>query len=354
MSILPLPVTMPQSKSRMDMACIFGSARNHQSQPTSSLPELASSPQPDCVDSESQEVGCFSSSAHRAPTPSRDLVTPTIVVSEDVTNIFMPHGATLSVPVAAHLQDAKLTAKADDSAVVELSQRVEQLVSLVVKMEQERTAREDIEHSLRREILTLHGEKEDLQMQVASLKEVLRTSMRRLNDCVDASAIAMDTERELRHEIEAKARRAEDRMKSLVEENDHLLQAKAAVENELSIVSADAKVWRSKIRATQNMQEVAMVTYHRCETLEKENSELRQVMHVFAKGSTSMIVQQLQIVIERLANELRDVKKRGASLLAEVKEDHIGENALVLDEMRTKTNALQVCSAEVIPHFLHI
>lgn len=322
MSILPAPVTMSQSKPRVNIG---------RKLPTSSGEHQ---------DSESQEFGWFSSTRPVVPS-SRELLTPIIVITEDTSSTtFDRVDCTLPVPAVAHLNDTKLPSPSDAS-VVGLAQKVGQLVSLVVNMEHDRGSRGNCEDVLRREIRTLHDQKDSLHLQVASLRKILRTSSRRLNDCVDASTVAMDMERGLRQEVEAKARRSEAQVKSLLDENAHLTRAKAAVERELVLAVADSKAWQNKVRAAQDMQEMAMTTYHRCEALEKENAELRQAMHVFAQGSTTVIVQQLQVMIERLSDDLAQQKKLNAATLSKDKKNYRDENTNMLGEMRKKTTVLQ-------------
>ena len=118
-----------------------------------------------------------------------------------------------------------------------------------------------------------------------------------MNDCVDASASALETERELRREVEARARRAEDRVVVLQNENAMFMQGKAKAEKEAARRIAEAKAWQEKLRGLQDAQEFAVRNIRTIEELEKENNELKTAMHAFARGSTEMIVLQMELII---------------------------------------------------------
>ena len=111
------------------------------------------------------------------------------------------------------------------------------LTSQIMKMQGERHARAATEDALRLELHNLTMEKDALRQHVHSLQEVVRSSSRRMNYCVDASASALETERELRREVEARARRAEDRVVVLQNENAMFMQGKAKAEKEAALAA---------------------------------------------------------------------------------------------------------------------
>ncbi|TFY52442.1 hypothetical protein EVJ58_g10013 [Rhodofomes roseus] len=344
MSFLPAPVTTPESRSRLTLdrlkkTATAGIKRSQSVRlPPSLSPHSTFSP---LRSGESRDFGWYSRPArpfpllhkkktlsldaacHGAPLLAFDLATPLAPIPSDV--------------------DEPRT-NAQGTAVVGLAQRVEELASQVLKMEKERNARCAAEGTLRLEMQTLTAEKESLRAQVVSLQVLIRSSSRRMNDCVDASTAALDTERELRHEVEARARRAEDRIIVLQNENAFLTQAKAKSEREATRRTADAKSWQEKVRTMQDSQELAVANIRKIEDLEKENCELKAAMHAFARGSTETIVLQLELIIERLRADLTRCKEREENQKVKGKENEFRRrDSCVLQEMRKTTQAIKAC-----------
>ena len=165
-----------------------------------------------------------------------------------------------------------------------------------------------------------------------------------MNVCIDASTSALETERGLRREVEARARRAEDRVVVLQNENAVLTQGKTKAEKEAARRIAEAKAWQEKLRSMQDAQELAVKNFRTIEELEKENTELKTAMHAFARGSTEMIVLQLELIIERLRADLARYRQQEDKPKPKGKENEFRRrDSIVLQEMRKTTQAIKVC-----------
>ncbi|KZT11361.1 uncharacterized protein LAESUDRAFT_809302 [Laetiporus sulphureus 93-53] len=343
MSILPAPVTMSTSKFRLGKRSTLNQTTLQMSH---SIPSLLSSPASSLyrlsrVYSESQELGWCSSPTPAYPFALRKPLVST-TTSEDSLRT-LTASPPLQKPFEGPCFDGdnaftQLT-KLEDVISVGLFERVEQLTSVMDKMQEEQDARQSAENDLRREIQSLLEQNNDLTLKLTHLESVARNPVKHINDCVDAAMIALENEKGLRRDMEAKARRADDRANSLLTENALLLQAKLALEKQINV---EAQMWQEKIADAQDMQEIAMAIFDHFDALQKEVDELKKVMHTFARGSTSAIVQDLQIVLKKTQDELELYKKREALAILNDKENRIGSrNTKVLDEMRKSTNAIR-------------
>ncbi|KAH9934749.1 uncharacterized protein B0H18DRAFT_1207437 [Fomitopsis serialis] len=336
MSLLPAPVTTPQSRSRLAMDKIAGIKRSQSVRLPPSTP--LRSPFSHCGNGNSGELGWYSRSARPFP-----LLHKKKTLSLDAAY----HGSLLpAFDSAATLppipSDDEPGTNAGGNVVVGLAQRVQVLAPQTLKTRNESDSRCATEDLLRLDIHNLTAEKDALRMQLTSLQGVIRSSSRRMNDCVDASTIALETERELRHEVEARARRAEDRIAVLQNENAVLAQAQVKAEKEAARRITDARAWQGKLRTMQDSQELAVENSRKIEELEKENCELKTAMHAFARGSTEMIVLQLELIIERLRADLARCKEQEENPKARGKENEFRRrDSCVLQEMRKTTQAIK-------------
>ncbi|KZT68115.1 hypothetical protein DAEQUDRAFT_757705 [Daedalea quercina L-15889] len=346
MSLLSTPVTTPEARTRfsMDKVKKTATANIKRSQSVRLPPPTAISRSPfrPSGNGELREPIRYSRSARPFPL----LHKKTLSLDAAYHATMLPHAAFDLVARLPPIPSDPVTT-AGGGLVVGLAQQAEELASQVFKMENERKARCAAEDTLRLEVRNLTSEKDALRMQVASLQEVIRSSSRRMNDCVDASASALETERELRREVEARARRAEDRTLVLQSENATLTQAKVKAEKEAARRIADAKAWQEKLRTMQDSQELAVRNSRRMEELEKENCELKKAMHAFARGSTEMIVLQLELIIERLRADLTRYREQEDKMTAKGKENEFRRrDSCVLQEMRKTTQAIKRRSQE--------
>ncbi|EPT06023.1 hypothetical protein FOMPIDRAFT_83893 [Fomitopsis schrenkii] len=340
MSLLPTPVSTPEARSRLSMdrmkKTVTAGIKRSQSVrlPPVATPRSLFTP----CGGEPRELLRYSRSTR--PFPSMHRKTLSLDVSRS--SILLPaFDATIPLPpIPSDVEE-----NVEGTVGASLAQRVELLTSQVNKMQSERNARAATEDALRLEVRNLALERETLRQHVHSLQGVVRSSSRRMNDCVDASASALETERELRREIEARARRAEDRILLLQNENAVLTQSKAKADKEAARCIADAKQWQEKLRAMQDTQALAVKNIRTIEELEEENTELKTAMHAFARGSTDIIVLQLELIIERLRADLTRYKAQQEKLKYKGKENEFRRrDSGVLQEMRKTTQAIKVSS----------
>lgn len=340
MSLLLTPDSTPDARPRLSMdkmkRSVTAGIKRSQSVKLSPVTTPRSLFTP-CGKGEPRESLRYSRSALLFPSKHRK----TLSLDIGRSSILLPIPAfDATTPLPPIMSDAE----EDENAVgVSLAHRVELLTSQVVKMRNERNAGASIEDALRLELRNLAAEKDTLRQHLHSLQGVVHSSSRRMNDCVDASASALDTERELRREIEARSRRAEDRILMLQNENAMLSQSKTIAEKEAVRRIADAKEWQEKLRTMQDAQELAVKNIRTIEKLEKENTELKTAMHAFAKGSTEVIVLQLELIIERLRADLTHCREQQDKRKPKGKENEFRKrDSCVLQEMRKTTQDIKV------------
>ena len=92
----------------------------------------------------------------------------------------------------------------------------------------------------------------------------------------------------------------------------------------------------------QDMQEVAIRAFARCNALETENEELKQAIDAFAEGSASSTVQQLQKVVANLTEEVMQYRKREGDLKEKDNLARDKENNSIIRAMRKQTRELKV------------
>ncbi|KIP08130.1 hypothetical protein PHLGIDRAFT_388474 [Phlebiopsis gigantea 11061_1 CR5-6] len=110
---------------------------------------------------------------------------------------------------------------------------------------------------------------------------------------------------------------------------------------DLANAREQGEAWKTLAQNVQEMQEMAMAAFERCNALEKENVELRHAMHAFAEGSASVTIQQLQRIISSLTEEVTQYKKREEDLKTKEKSLRSKENNVIIKAMRKQTKELK-------------
>ena len=128
----------------------------------------------------------------------------------------------------------------------------------------------------------------------------------------------------------------------LVQDYTKLKQQNVALECNLQKAREEGEAWKSLAQNVQEMQEMAMAAFERCNALDKENVELRQAMHSFAEGSASATIQQLQKIILSLTEEVAQYKKREDDLKSKEAAVRNKENNIIIRAMRKQTKELKV------------
>ena len=121
-----------------------------------------------------------------------------------------------------------------------------------------------------------------------------------------------------------------------------LKDANMLLERDLQRSREECEAWKTLAQNVQEMQEMAMAAFERCNALEKENIELRQAMHAFAEGSASATVQQLQKIIAGLTEEVTQYKKREEDLRTKERSLRNEENNIIMKAMRKRTKELKM------------
>ncbi|KAH9951334.1 hypothetical protein B0H21DRAFT_705621 [Amylocystis lapponica] len=157
-----------------------------------------------------------------------------------------------------------------------------------------------------------------------------------------SSPIRSDFESALSSEPDVEARRLEETVTTLLEENTKLRRAKNTLEQNVALLQDDLATWKAKVRDAQSMQEMAMAAFQRHGALEAENLELKHVVLAFTKGSSSEIVQGLHAIIRRLSTELELHRRREADLSTKENGLKDAEHTSILNAMRSQTSAIKV------------
>lgn len=114
------------------------------------------------------------------------------------------------------------------------------------------------------------------------------------------------------------------------------------LERDLQKAREESDAWKTLAQNVQEMQEMAMAAFERCNALDKENIELRKAMHAFAEGSASATVQQLQKIISGLTEEVSMYKKREEDIKTKEKSLRNKENNIIIKAMRKQTKEIKV------------
>lgn len=129
---------------------------------------------------------------------------------------------------------------------------------------------------------------------------------------------------------------------ALAHENHQLTVQTRTLERALAQAREEGGAWKSLAQNVQAMQALAQTAFVRCNTLERENAELRQAVDAFAAGSPSTTVQELQKIIASLTGELAGYQKREADLKAKESIVRGKENNSIIRAMRKQTRELKV------------
>lgn len=128
---------------------------------------------------------------------------------------------------------------------------------------------------------------------------------------------------------------------ALAHENHQLTAQTRTLERALAQAREEGGAWKSLAQNVQAMQALAQTAFVRCNTLERENAELRQAVDAFAAGSPSTTVQELQKIIASLTGELAGYQKREADLRAKESIVRGKENNSIIRAMRKQTRELK-------------
>ncbi|KAH8107082.1 hypothetical protein BXZ70DRAFT_274344 [Cristinia sonorae] len=135
--------------------------------------------------------------------------------------------------------------------------------------------------------------------------------------------------------------RLKERIRTLEQEEQDLSARVFSLEQDLKTANESAEAWKAEARNVQNMQEVAVTAFQRCNALEMENEQLKQAMNAFAEGSTSNTVKELRHIIGDLTRELAMYKKREKILQDKEIQMRAKENASIIEGMRKQTEDLK-------------
>ena len=188
----------------------------------------------------------------------------------------------------------------------------------------------DVIRQKNRQLAELLAENESLRAQLAALRE---------EALAQSPIVELEQERRRRLESEASAAKAAE---ILVEQNLKLTEERDTLETQLKETNAIAEGWKTDAKKVQDIQEIAMKAFERCNALQAENQELRQAIDAFAGGSTSNTVQQLQKVVANLTEEVMQYKKREGELKSKENQVRDKVNNSIIRAMRKQTRELKV------------
>lgn len=201
-----------------------------------------------------------------------------------------------------------------------LAKRTEQFATLIFDMDRTRSSSEGVEDIIKRknrQLWDMFDEKESLRMELEAVR-------------------AKDngvTTKEL-----------ESANEDLTREHKKLIESKAALDEDLRKTRIEANAWKSLAENVQEMQEMAISAFERCNALERENIDLKEAMDAFAEGSASFTIQQLQKIITGLTEEVAKFKKREGTLKEKELTLRDKENHSIIKAMRKQTIELKVCN----------
>lgn len=170
---------------------------------------------------------------------------------------------------------------------------------------------------------------------VATIRDDLRAISKQIEEWIVASAMSSQL-----HGQETE--KYENTIRALEQENADLSVRTSSLARELHNAKAMSETWKAEARHVQNMQEIAVSAFERCNNLERENLQLKQAMHAFAEGSTSNTVKELRQIIGDLTRDLAQYKKRERALQAKETQMRSKENATIIEDMRKQTEDLKV------------
>ncbi|KAI0341669.1 hypothetical protein BDW22DRAFT_259493 [Trametopsis cervina] len=225
---------------------------------------------------------------------------------------------TLKLDLRQDASERSNTLRPPDRCTEGLAQRTDHFATLIFDMDRARLTGEETEDIIKRknrQLWNMFDEKETLrlELEIANLKRDDKK----------------DTEMEHANE-------------KLTRENSQLRESKELLEEDLRKTRIEADAWKSLAENVQEMQEMAISAFERCNALERENIELKEAMHAFAEGSTSFTVKQLQKIISSLTEEVSVFKKREGVLKEKENIMRDKENNSIIKAMRKQTRDLKV------------
>lgn len=211
----------------------------------------------------------------------------------------------------------------DDRHTADLARRTEQFATLIFNTDHDTQRGDGVEDIIKhknRQLWDLFDEKECLRLELETVKA----------NRVDPKDLETRRTNEL-----------------LSKENSRLREAKEILDEDLNKTRMEADAWKSLAENVQEMQELAIAAFERCNALERENIQLREAMHAFAEGSASFTVQQLQKIIANLTEEVAHFKKREGTLREKEHMMRDKENNSIIKAMRKQTKELKVVSLDL-------
>ncbi|THH26396.1 hypothetical protein EUX98_g7792 [Antrodiella citrinella] len=179
--------------------------------------------------------------------------------------------------------------------------------------------------------------KSESSQTVAIIREDLRAISKQIEDWIVASATSPKLDES--HALDLK--KYENTIHALEQENVNLSARLSSLEGEVRDAKAIAEAWKAEARNVQNMQEIAVSAFERCNFLETENVQLKQTMDAFAEGSTNNTVKELRQIIGDLTREVAQYKRREKALQAKETQMRAKENASIIEDMRKQTEELK-------------
>ncbi|KAI0818615.1 hypothetical protein BC629DRAFT_1730558 [Irpex lacteus] len=137
------------------------------------------------------------------------------------------------------------------------------------------------------------------------VEDIIKRKNRQLWDMFDEKeSLRMELEAVRAKDNGVTTKELESTNEDLTREHKKLIESKAALDEDLRKTRIEANAWKSLAENVQEMQEMAISAFERCNALERENIDLKEAMDAFAEGSASFTIQQLQKIITGLTEEV--------------------------------------------------
>lgn len=222
-------------------------------------------------------------------------------------------------PTAREHGNARTYLQLSDHHTADLARRTEQFAALIFDTDRGRQHGEGVDQILKhknRQLWDLFDEKETLRLELHTVNT---------------------------NQVDQRYLETKRTNHSLSKENSRLQRTNESLEEDLKKTRIEADAWKSLAENVQEMQELAIAAFERCNALERENIELRDAMHAFAEGSTSYTVQHLRKIIAGLTEEVAQYKQREGNLKEKENMMRDKENNSIIRAMRKQTRDLKVC-----------
>lgn len=189
-----------------------------------------------------------------------------------------------------------------------------------------------------RNVWSTMNRKDGTSRTVNMIRSDLHTISQQIEEWIVASATSTEPSRANAYDIE----KYKNMIQALEQENLDLSARMSSLERELHSSKSIGEAWKAEARNVQNMQEIAVAAFERCNALETENVQLKQAIHAFAEGSTNHTVKGLRHIISDLTREVAQYKKRERNLQDKETQMRSKENASIIEDMRKQTEDLKV------------